>query len=237
MNLLLLEPHHFLNDDTIVLCERQRTHVLSIIKPKVGDTLSVGQLNGMIGTAKICEINTSHVKLNAIEWTRMPPKARPITLILAMPRPQMLKRILQTIATMGVSKLGLIQTQRGEKSFWQSPSATDESIRQHLILGLEQGKATQLPIIEKYRNFHSFTLNALPNLSSGSIKYIAHPGDHPYFSPAPHERTLTLAIGPEGGFIDQEIAIFNEQGFETRQLGERILKVETAVTALLAKLY
>jgi RsmE family RNA methyltransferase len=47
---------------------------------------------------------------------------------------------------------------------------------------------------------------------------------------------VTLAIGPEGGFIDQEIGSLTGAGFRPVHLGSRILRVETAVAALAGRL-
>ncbi len=149
----------------------------------------------------------------------------------------MLKRIIQTIATMGVNKLVLVQTSRVEKSFWQSPSARDTSLHDFLLLGLEQGMATQLPTIEKHLRFRPFMEDHLADIAAGSLKYIAHPES--LHAPQTHALTqpITLAIGPEGGFLDKEVEKFKGYDFTPLHLGQRILKVETAVPVLLAKLY
>lgn len=237
MNLLLLTPDHFINDNEIQLDERQRTHVLGVIKPNVGDLLTIGKMGEQIGRARVSYIDKLDVRLDQIEYLEESPPPLPLTLLLAMPRPQQLKRILQTVATMGVTKLCFIQTQRAEKSFWQSPSATDKAIKEQLILGLEQGKATHLPTIEKHVRFKPFVEDVLPSLAANTLKWVAHPGDYPSVNHIGKTQAATLAIGPEGGFISSEIALLEQQGFEARQLGARILKVETAVTALIAKMY
>jgi len=47
-------------------------------------------------------------------------------------------------------------------------------------------------------------------------------------------RNLSLAVGPEGGFAEEEVALLKERGFTPVSLGRRILRAETAATALLA---
>jgi RsmE family RNA methyltransferase len=48
---------------------------------------------------------------------------------------------------------------------------------------------------------------------------------------------VTLAIGPEGGFIGEEIGAFERAGFLPVSMGERVLRVETAVAALIARVF
>ena len=47
-------------------------------------------------------------------------------------------------------------------------------------------------------------------------------------------RNLSLAVGPEGGFAEEEVALLKERGFTPVSLGRRILRAETAALALLA---
>ncbi|MFH7376276.1 16S rRNA (uracil(1498)-N(3))-methyltransferase, partial [Pseudomonas syringae pv. tagetis] len=67
-----------------------------------------------------------------------PPAKLPLTLLLTLPRPKMLRRVFQTIATMGVPKVNLLNSYRVEKSFWQTPFLHPEPIRAQEILLLEQ---------------------------------------------------------------------------------------------------
>ena len=46
-----------------------------------------------------------------------------------------------------------------------------------------------------------------------------------------------VAIGPEGGWIERELDSFRREGFEEISLGSRPLRVETAVTALIARMF
>ena len=215
---------------------RQSEHIRSVLRLAPGDAIQLGRVNGPLGRGTIASVGDL-VHVNNIVLDTPPPHQLPITLIVGMPRPQMLKRILQTVAGMGITKLCFIQTSRVEKSFWQSPAARDDTIEQQLILGLEQAMATQLPAVEKHLRFRPFVEDELDIIARDSLRYIAHPGAST--APRAHlvNQKITLAIGPEGGFIARELAYFAERGFTPLHLGARILKVETAIPVLLAKLY
>lgn len=234
MNTLILRPDQFLPDDCAALDLRQQRHLAEILKVKQGDNIRVGKLNGLLGSAIVC-VNDSELSLREITLDTAPPQTLDVHLILALPRPQMMKRIFQTIATFGVKHCSLIHSQRVEKSFWQSPVLNENTIHEHLLLGLEQANATQMPGISMHKRFKPFIEDEYPASPQTTHSFILEPGDHSFIS-KPERTSVTLAIGPEGGFSDYEVQCFTNAGFAKRQLGERIFRVETAVTASLARL-
>ncbi len=237
MNLVILEENQFITENRALLSPRQTEHIDKILKLNLGDSISVGKIDGNMGNANL-GIKTQHgYEIENINLNIASPKNIPVTLILAMPRPQMLKRILQTIACIGVSNVHFIQTSKVEKSFWGSPSATNRAIHEQLKLGLEQGVATQLPNTFFHRRFKPFVEDELSSLLSNGTHLIAHPQSSNSMSQFIDQKPVTIAIGPEGGFLDQEVEMFEANGFIRCNMGTRILKVETAVTALLAKLF
>lgn len=240
MNLLLLFPDDIetIKTDsscTAVIRGRQLNHIHETLKPKVGDTLRVGLVNQKIGKGTLKELSQDQAKLE-IEWLEDAPKALPITLIVALPRPKMLKRIIQTATTMGVKKLYFINSWKVEKSFWQSPWLTEEKLNENCILGLEQAVDTIMPEIHLRKLFKPFAEDELPSIAKNSLKLVAHPGEN---TPCPYHlaQDCTLAIGPEGGFTPYEVNKLKEAGFQGVHLGERILRVETAVPVLLSRLF
>jgi len=237
MNLIILEDRDFIDPTQVRLTGRRHLHLTTVIKVQPGDTLSVGKLNGSQREAQVTSVTSDAVTLMIGNLDQPSPPTLPVTLILGLPRPKMLQRTLQTIATMGVEKLCLIQTSRVEKSFWQTPLLKSEQVHEQLVLGLEQGKATQLPVVEYHPRFRPFIEDVLPTLCQNSRRLIAHPGDHPPATSVDTSTPTLLAVGPEGGFIDAEVARFMALGFQPIQLGQRILRVETAIPVLLAKLF
>lgn len=235
MNLLLLEPDDLISEDRAVLRGRRLRHLHEVHRAEDGDTLRVGLLGGGMGQGRLLSLDEQQAELS-FNLTSAPPAKLPLTLILALPRPKMLRRVLQTVAAMGVPRIVLVNSVRVEKSFWQTPFLTPEAIREQLILGLEQARDTVLPEVSLEKRFKPFVEDRLPALAAGTLGLTGHPGDYPG-CPRALSEPVTLAIGPEGGWIPYEVEKLAEAGLKPVQLGERILRVEVAVAALLARLF
>lgn len=235
MNLLLLDDADFVAADRVILRDRRLTHLHEVHRAESGDSLRIGRLGGLMGEGRILQLTREQAEL-AVSFDQPPPAKLPITLLLALPRPKMLRRVLQTVAAMGVPRLVLLNSYRVEKSFWQTPFLDPAAIREQLVLGLEQARDTVLPEVIIEKRFKPFVEDRLPAMADGSLGLIGHPGPWPA-CPRAVERPVTLAIGPEGGWIPYEVDKLREAGLAPVQLGARILRVETAVTALLARLF
>ncbi|MYM62550.1 16S rRNA (uracil(1498)-N(3))-methyltransferase [Pseudomaricurvus sp. HS19] len=239
MNLLILHPTDFsdpqLPPDVVTLCDRRARHLLTVNGVTVGDQVRTGLLNGQVGEAEVVACDNTSVQLQ-VRLHSQPPPPLPLHLIVALPRPKMVKRILQTIATMGVKQLTFINSYRVEKSYWQSPWLQEHQIREQLLLGLEQGVDTLLPEVRLVKRFKPFVEDELPHLCKGRRALLAHPRNALPCPPAAQQDTL-LVIGPEGGFIEYEVNKLTDAGCAPIHLGPRILRVETAVPVLLAKLF
>ena len=235
MNLLLLEEADFIAADRAILRDRRLTHMQEVHRSVVGDSLRVGRIGGLMGSAELLRLDADEAELR-VTLDQPPPAKLPLTLLLALPRPKMLRRVFQTVAAMGVPRIVLVNSYRVEKSFWQTPFLEPEAIREQLILGLEQARDTVLPQIVIEKRFKPFVEDRLPAMTEGTLGLVGHPGNYP---PCPRglDEPVTLAIGPEGGWIPYEIDLLSKAGLQPVQLGDRILRVETAVTALLARLF
>ncbi|MBF0413130.1 MAG: 16S rRNA (uracil(1498)-N(3))-methyltransferase [Desulfamplus sp.] len=240
MNLILLFEDDFTAPDKVSISGRRVEHILKVHRAKIGDILTVGLLNSKIGTGKILAIDIQQIEME-VTLDYDPPKPIPLTLVVALPRPKMLKRILQSVASLGIKKIYLINSWRVEKAFWSSPLLEPERLKDELILGLEQAKDTILPQIHLKRLFKPFVTEELSILTKGSsnnkpIALAAHPKAA---LPCPQNinQSAILAMGPEGGFIDIEIETLEQAGFSTVNLGRRILRLETAVPFIVSKLF
>lgn len=234
MNLLLLEESDRLNNGDYRIDGRRAVHIRKVLKMAPGDSLRAGRLNGGRGRAEIRDDDGEGLAL-AFTEAEPAPEPLPLRLILALPRPPMLRRLLVDATTLGIKDIVLLNSHRVEKSFWQTPELDSAKIREKLLLGLEQAGDTVLPRVHLQTHFRPFIEDELPCFARESRGLLAHPGDYP-MAPTDLDEPVTLAIGPEGGWIDYEVDWFVEQGFQCVGFGARILRVETAVPALIGRI-
>lgn len=203
--------------------------------PEPGRRLLVGLRDGMIGAGEVEHVAQAHARIR-FTLDREPPPALPLTLLLALPRPKMLRRVLRGAAELGIKRIWLVNSSRVEKSYWQSPLLASPVLDAYLAAGLEQAGDTVLPRVELRRRFRPFVEDELPAIAAGSLRLVAHPAAGAALAAA-GDAPVTLAIGPEGGFTDFEIALLGAAGFTACSLGPRVLRVETALPVLAANLF
>ncbi|MEA2338468.1 MAG: hypothetical protein QOE82_2475 [Thermoanaerobaculia bacterium] len=235
MNLILLFDDDFVSDSRVRLTGRRLQHVRDVHRAEVGEALTIGIANGRIGRGMITLLDDDALEMDvALDRDALQPL--PLTLILALPRPKVLNRVIAGASSLGIKHIVLINAWRVEKSYWGSPRLSAENLRAQSILGLEQARDTVLPSIETRRLFRPFVEDELPAIASGTRALVAHP--HATTAcPRDVREPVTLVIGPEGGFIDAEVASLERIGFTPVSIGERILRVETAVPFLAARLF
>lgn len=235
MNLILLFDDDFIDASRVRLTGRRLRHVTDVHRAAVGEELVTGVANGRIGRGTITRLDAEVLELD-VTLDCHPPPPLPLTLILALPRPKVLNRVMASAASLGIKRIVLLNAWRVEKSYWSSPRLSPENLRAQSILGLEQARDTILPSIETRRLFRPFVEDELPALARGTRALVAHPRASEV-CPRDVREPVTLVIGPEGGFIDAEIASLERAGFTAVSMGDRILRVETAVPYLAARLF
>lgn len=237
MNLLIIESNELSPENLAILEGRRAEHLNNILRVNTNDCIRIGLLNGSIGQAKVTHVEAERVILELdVSSLKPPPKPVPCQLILAMPRPKMMRRVLQNIASMGVKDIHLINCWKVEKSYWQTPWLSEPALRENLLLGLEQSADTLLPEVHIHKLFKPFAEDVLPKLISNRRALLAHPRSETR-CPVEIDEASSLIIGPEGGFTDYEVEKLQAAGAEAVHVGERILRVETAIPALLSRLY
>ena len=253
MNRILFEKDEIVDGIATFGGERAE-HVMSVLHGEVGQVLKTGEIEGPIGTSVITAISRLPSSVSSPQITvtcnHTEGSLRPwVDLILAPPRPRVMKRLLPQLATMGVGRIFLVGAKKVEKDFWGATLLKPENYRPLLIDGLMQAGTSILPTLETRRNFRKFVKEEVDGIWPESKRIVAHPYTVPSASSPTGADTdrlsgagrrdgdgTVLAVGPEGGWTDEEVALLEEHGFARYSLGSRILRTDTATIALLAQL-
>jgi len=234
MNLLLLEESDFLSESQVRISGRRHRQLIEVIRAEVGKRCKAGLLNGKTGTAEVLAIDADTAEL-AVTLDSAPPPKLSVTLIAALPRPKTFLKVLHTATVMGAERMIFLESWKVDKSYWSTPLIGPESVREQILLALEQAGDTVVPQVEFRRRFKPFVEDELPGIAAGSFAVAGHPAAERQL---PHRFTgkITLVIGPEGGFTDYEIDLLAAHGVTPMSFGSRIMRTEFAVTAILARI-
>ena len=192
------------------------------------------------------------VRLHGLAPVNSPSDQILVSLILALPRPLQLGRMLPMISQMGVDQLVLTGAQKVPKDYFGSHLfRKPEVLRERLIEGLCQAGDVRLPKLHIAKNLRVFFDDDLDRLfpKSEYSRVLAHPkrangvgeplrmGDVTFPSgnrPGTASK-LVVAVGPEGGWAEpEELDRFEELGFQQITLGTRTLRSDCAVVSLLS---
>ena len=244
MNRILFEKSEI--SDGVATCGGARAaHIVNVLHGEVGQPLKTGELDGSVGTGVIANIERADDGgfLVSVKVSHCDESLRPwADVILAPPRPRVVKRLLPQLAAMGVGTVVLVGAKKVEKDFWGATLLLEENYRPLLVDGLMQAGTSAVPRIETRRNLRRFLEDELDAMFPGRNRVVAHPyGGASAAGVAGTDEgadsgRLLLAIGPEGGWTDDEVAMLEGRGFRRYSLGKRILRTDTATIALLAKL-
>ena len=248
MNCILLPETSFQNGSAYINDLTQITHVNKVLTAKVGDTLKIGQLGGKLGSAIIKDIAPDSIQLSDIQLTINPPPKLNLTVVLALPRPKVLRRLMMDMTALGVNDIILINSYRTQKSYWQSPMLT--RLDEFVLEGLQQGVDTVAPRISLQKRFKPFVEDELASLITNRA-IVTHPYSALSFAQymqqpqlentEPAHRSVNsllpsmVFIGAEGGWIDYEVELLAEQGCMAVNIGPRILRTEAAVNVILGQ--
>lgn len=233
MNLLLLDAGEVGSDGEARLEGRRLEHVRTVLKLAPGDSLRVGVVGGQLGEAKVVSIDERALVLRCALSEAPPPRAN-VSLILAIPRPKQLKRVIPAVASLGVDRVMLVNAARVEKSYFDSKVLNAAFLDELIQLGLEQACDTVKPVLgvrERLKPFIEDELDAW--LPAGATRLVPHPTGALPLKPVEARQHVAIAIGPDGGWVPFEIELFEKAGFSPVSLGRRVLRGEVAVPAVL----
>ena len=156
-----------------------------------------------------------------------------VTLGVALPKGDRQKWLVEKLVELGVARLAPLETERGVA---QPVENALQRLRRGVIEASKQCGRNRLMEIAEPKTWRKF----LAESGDTACRLVAHPAGQPdggtHFTRPTLLQNAAIAIGPEGGFTDEEVAQAVAQGWQAVDLGPRILRVETAALALAALL-
>jgi len=239
VNLILLEPDEVRDDGTAMMTGARAAHLRHVLRVSPGDDVRVGIVDGSSGRGTVISIDDDRAELQCRLDEMMPPRPA-VDLLLALPRPKVLRRLWAQLATLGVGQIILTNASRVERHYFDTHVLTEATYRALLIEGLQQARDTRLPRVVIRRQFRPLVEDELHGLFDGGARLVAHPGAQRSVAAVirqHRESRALLAVGPEGGWNDFELDLLQAHGFQTVAMGARTLRTDTACIALLALLH
>lgn len=242
MNLILIHPHEPDSAGRVFLCGERAEHIRTVLKALPGKPLKIGLLNGPKGTGIVEEIRENNVILRCGFEENI--SSRPaVDLLLAMPRPKVMKRLWAQLAALGVGRIILTNAEKVERYYFDTHVLDPDFYTARLIEGLQQAGDTILPEVQIVRQLKPFIEDEFDTVfpDTGN-RLLADPsGDQNIFQcleksgeKVPDLEKILLAVGPEGGWTPHELELFAANGFSIFNAGPRILRTDTACVALLS---
>lgn len=239
MNLVILDRHELLGSSQATLVDARAAHLLDVLKVAPGHAVRVGLLDGPLGVGTVESAAEGRVTLRCAFDDDLPARP-PVDLLLALPRPKVMRRLWAQLAALGVGQIILTNAERVERQYFDTHVVTEACYRPLLIEGLQQARDTRLPAVSIHRQFKVLVEDHLDTLFGGGVRLVADPGAAASITSAiggRRDARVLIAIGPEGGWNVFELGLLQAHGFQPVGVGPRTLRVDTACTALLAVIH
>ena len=226
MNIVLFNEEEL--DRPLAKDDARALHVLNVIGCRQGDSFDVGLIDGPRGKACIEAATYRGLELD-FHFSETVPRLYPVTMIIGLPRPPNARRILKDLTTQGADTLHFVATDKGEKSYLKSRLWTDGEYERLLREGAEQAFCTRLPEVV----IHESLTACLEQLSDATDRLALdnYEAAIPLGTFQPSQERCVLAIGSERGWSAAERNLLRKNRFELVNIGDRVLKTETACIA------
>jgi RsmE family RNA methyltransferase len=233
VNLVIVEPAEVRSGD-VHLAGPRADHLLRVLKVSVGQAVRVGVLDGPLGVGTVLGVGAATVDLRCVFEAEVPERP-PVDLLLAVPRPKVMRRLWAQLSAIGVGHVVLTNAERVERDYFDAHVLAFAHYRPLLIEGLQQARDTRLPRVSIHRRFRVLVEDDLDDLFSSGIRLVAHPAASMTVAEAicaDQGERVVLAVGPEGGWNAFELELLGAHGFVAVGAGPRTLRTDTACVAL-----
>lgn len=221
-------------DAQFMLSGEQAHHAINVMRYRVGDQIVIFDGQGTEHDAEIESLTKKQLTARLLDSRQVDRSLdRCITMIVALPKGDRQKFLIEKLVELGVTELVPLATQR---SVAEVKPKVIERIEKQIV---EASKQCGRNFLMKVTPAISVSQLCEGNpespfkITDDMLKLLSHPYDSkplPAFSLAP-DRPVAIAIGPEGGFTESEVASLLDAGWDATKLGPTILRIETAAIA------
>ena len=228
-------PHRFfcpeLNENGPVrLTDTEAHHLIHVLRSQRGDLVEVFNGKGLAASCRICKVNKRDAELEIMAVKHSPSPSPVLTLATAVPKGDRFDWLIEKATELGVTRLIPLTTTR---SVVDPRTSKLDKLRQTVIAACKQSGRNHLMEIGAVTSWSDFVGRFVAEHQT----FVAHPDGQAVFSAstASAAKPLLFAVGPEGGFTDEEVQSAIASGATPMRLGSLILRIETAAIALAAK--
>jgi 16S rRNA (uracil1498-N3)-methyltransferase len=209
----------------LVLTGPEAHHLATVLRARPGDAVCLFNGDGAEYGATIAEVHKKQVTLE-VSSRRNPKRELEFRLEVAAPLPKGDRGdfLIEKLTELGVSRFVPLRTGR---SIVHPRETRIDKLERAVIESSKQCNRNVLMEIGPLTSWDDYCSNSELPL----VKFLGHPGGEP-ISSAELGADLAVAVGPEGGFTDEEVSAATIAGWRAIDLGPRVLRVETAALAL-----
>lgn len=224
-----------IHGDHTVLDGPEAHHLIHVMRAKAGMRVTLFDGTGAEFAAQVEKVGRSEVQLTVLS-RQVIDRELPLELVLgvSLPKGERQKWLVEKVVELGVARLVPLITAR---SVAQPVQQALDRLRRTVIEASKQCGRNRLLEITEPEEWNAFVA-ATP---ASARRLLAHPGKTVVHAtplsvepPKGRRSEVFMAIGPEGGFASDEVALATSAGWQTVDLGARILRVETAAVFLVA---
>lgn len=222
------------NGGNIVLVDAEAQHAIRVMRVKTGESITLFDGKGSEAEAVIDSI-TRRECFCSTQPTTQPDREPQVSLHLgvALPKPDRCRELVERLTEIGVKTLTPIVAARTQRE----PSASLlEKLRRTVIEACKQSGRNHLMEIEDTLTSSQFFADAA---QQDQLRWIAHPADDADQVAAANRNdaiNCSAAVGPEGGWTEDEVGLAIQNGFQCLPLGNRIYRIETAAVVIAARI-
>ena len=209
-------------------------HLLHVMRMRQGDEIEV-VANGVL---YLCNIgSTNPLTIYAVHEIETDVELNAdVTLLFALTKGDRTDLVVQKATELGVKKVALIQSERTVVKY--DNKDIDKKIQRFQKIMKEASEQSHRLVVPNLIGIYN--LKQLPKEAFSDLNYIAYEkeaGDtKEAFADVTKNKSISILVGPEGGFSEEEVNNLVKQGFIRTSLGKRILRAETAAIYALSVL-